>query len=79
MLESKFNKIDSYVWHLRLGNINKDKMKRMHRKCIIPNMQNIDFKICQPCIEGKLSRRSFTKHWHPFELLEVIHTDICGL
>lgn len=32
VLESKFNKIDSYVWHLRLGHINKDKMKRKHKK-----------------------------------------------
>ena len=38
VLESKFNKIDSYVRHTRLGYINKHKMKRIQKKVIIPNM-----------------------------------------
>ena len=77
MLDSRFNKIDLYVWHLRLGHINKNKMKRIHEKGIIPNMQDINFKICPVCVQEKLSRKSFTKHWHSFELVEVIHMDIC--
>ena len=69
---------NSYLWHLRLGHINKDKMLRMSRLGLIPQMNTIDFDICESCVKGKMTRKSFNKHWKSLDLLEVVHSDICG-
>lgn len=53
--------IDSYVWHLRLDHINKDKM---HKNGLIPNLTNINFEICSSCIQEKMTRKLFTNYWH---------------
>jgi hypothetical protein len=37
-----------------------------------------NFNICESCIKGKMTNKSFSKHWKSSELLEVIHSDICG-
>lgn len=42
---SSFKDIYSYVWHLRLGHINKGKMYKMHKKDLISYTRNIDIKI----------------------------------
>lgn len=41
---------DWIVYMLRLGHINKDKMIIVERKCVIPNMKDVDFQICDLCI-----------------------------
>jgi hypothetical protein len=33
----------SYLWHLRLGHINKDKMIRMRRSILLPQVNYEDF------------------------------------
>lgn len=45
--------IDSHMWHLRLGHINKDKMLRMCKSGLIPNLQEIDSSIYEPCVQGR--------------------------
>ena len=46
---------DPYIWHIRLGHINKIKMKRMISMGLIPNM-NIVFTTCEPCISSQIAR-----------------------
>lgn len=41
-------------------------------------MQDIDFKLCQPYMQGKLYRKPFTKFWHSSKLFEAIHMKIYG-
>jgi hypothetical protein len=68
----------SFLWHLRLGHINKDKLIRMSKDGLLANIDSEDFNICESCIKGKLTNKSFSKHWKSIELLEIIHSDICG-
>jgi hypothetical protein len=68
----------SYLWHLRLGHINKNKLIRMSKSGLLPHFNSEDFNTCKSCIKGKMSNKSFSKHWKSSELLEVIHSDICG-
>jgi hypothetical protein len=68
----------SLLWHLRLGHINKNKMKRMSQNGLLPNINSGDFNTCESCIKGKMISKSFSKHWKSSDLLEVIYSDICG-
>jgi hypothetical protein len=69
---------DSYLWHLRLGHINKDKLIRMNKSGLLPTNISEKFAICESCIKGKMTNKSFSKHWKSSELLEIIHSNICG-
>jgi hypothetical protein len=68
----------SYLWHLRLGHINKNKLIRMSKSGLLPHFNSEDFNTCKSCIKGKMTNKSFSKHWKSSELLGVIHSDICG-
>ena len=67
----------TYLWHLRLGHINKNKMIRMYKSGLIPQINSDNFDICEPCIKGKMSSKSFSKSWKSTDLLEIIHSDVC--
>ena len=68
---------DPYIWHMRLGHINKNKMKRMINVGLIPSM-NIVFPTCEPCISSKMVRLPFPKGQRSNELLAIVHFDVCG-
>jgi hypothetical protein len=59
-----------FLWHLRLGHINKNKMKRMSKTRLPPNINFEDFNTCESCIKGKMISKSFSKHWKSSDLLE---------
>ena len=59
----------SYLWHLRLGHINKNKLIRMSKSGLFPNFNSENFNICESCIKGKMTNKSFFKHWKSLELL----------
>jgi hypothetical protein len=63
----------SFLWHLRFGHINKDKLIRISRGGLLQKINSKDFNICESCIKGKLTNKSFSKHWKSTELLEIIH------
>ena len=67
---------DPYIWHMRLGHINKIKMKRMISMGLIPNM-NIVFTTCEPCISSQIARLPFPKRQRSNELLAIVHSDVC--
>jgi hypothetical protein len=68
----------SFLWYLRLGHINEDKLIRMSKSGLLPKIIYENFNICESCIKGKMTNKSFSKHWKSSKLLEVIHSDICG-
>ena len=68
---------DPYIWHMRLGHINKNRMKRMINMGLIPNM-NIVFTTCEPCISSKMARLPFPKGQRSNELLAIAHSNVCG-
>ena len=68
----------SYLWHLRLGHISKNKIERMSKTGILHNLNIENFDVCESCIKGKMIAKPFTKHWQSSKLLELIYSDICG-
>ena len=68
----------SYLWHLWLWHISKNKIERISKTGILPNLNIENFDVCESCIKGNMTTKPFAKHWQSSELLELIHSDICG-
>ncbi|GKA82484.1 retrotransposon protein, putative, ty1-copia subclass [Tanacetum coccineum] len=69
----------SYLWHCRLGHINKKRMDKLQRDGILQPTHDESLEKCKSCISGKMARKPFP---HQVErakdLLGLIHTDVCG-
>jgi len=66
-----------YLWHLRLGHISKNRIKRLINSGIL-NFKWEDFGTCEACIKGKMTHAPFPKAERSKEPLAIIHSDICG-
>ena len=53
-------------------------MMRMSKSRLIPQINLDDFHTCEPCIKGKKTAKPFSKSWKSLDLLEIVHSDICG-
>ena len=73
---------DSWLWHIRYGNINERGINLLHNKKMVKGFPLIDCvdQVCESCILGKQHRDSFPtrKSWKANKQLELIHIDICG-
>ena len=81
--ESKRIKIDSidqtYRWHLRLGHIGLERIKRLVKEGPLESLQVGSLPTCESCLEGKMTKRPFNaKGNRATECLELIHSDVCG-
>ncbi|GKB57044.1 retrotransposon protein, putative, ty1-copia subclass [Tanacetum coccineum] len=69
----------SYLWHCRLGHINKKCMDKLQRYGILQPTHDESLGKCKSCISWKMARKPFS---HQVErakdLLGLIHTDVCG-
>ncbi|GJR69564.1 retrotransposon protein, putative, ty1-copia subclass [Tanacetum coccineum] len=69
----------SYLWHCRLGHINKKRMDKLQRDGILQPTHDESLEKYKSCISGKMARKPFP---HQVErakdLLGLIHTDVCG-
>ena len=65
--------------HLRLGHINLD---RIHRPVTSGHLSSLEVEalpVREPCLEGKMTMRPFkAKGNRVKEVLELVHTDLCG-
>nr|GEU53471.1 hypothetical protein [Tanacetum cinerariifolium] len=69
----------SYLWHCRLGHINKKRMKKLQCDGILQPTHDEFLKKCKSCISGKMARKPFPhKVKRAKDLLGLIHTDVCG-
>jgi len=68
---------ESYLWHLRLGHISTNRIKRLINSGIL-NFKWEHFGTCEACIMGKMTRAPFPKAERSKEPLAIIHSDICG-
>ena len=72
------------MWHERLGHLNEASMRSMLTKGVVYGVKSREMKdrleTCQVCIKGKQSQTPFPKRdqERTENLLEIIHTDICG-
>lgn len=72
----------SQLWHERYGHLNYRGLKLLHDKRMVvglPQFQDTS-KVCVDCFEGKQQRKAIPKQstWRAKEVLELIHSDICG-
>ena len=72
------NENSSMLWHRRLGHISKDRMERLMKENILPKLNFSDFSNCIDCIKGKMTSTRKLGSTRSKELLEIIHTDVCG-
>ena len=67
------------MWHLKLGHVNHDKMRKMSKDGYFCSLGNDQMGTCECCLKKKMTKSSFTgKGEHATEILGLIHTDICG-
>ena len=64
---------------MRLGHINSNRIQRLIKDGLLEPLDFGGFPICQSCLEGKITKRIFnTKGRRAQELLELVHTNVCG-
>nr|GEX13048.1 putative zinc finger, CCHC-type [Tanacetum cinerariifolium] len=71
-------KSSSKLWHQRLGHISQDRMTRLLKDEVLPNLDFSDFEKCVECIKGKMTKGNKKGATRSTRLLKLTHTDICG-
>lgn len=70
------------MWHCRMGHLNFSDLRKAHRDGVLSGMSLKKFTDpinCDICCQGKMIRAQFPKESNrDTELLELIHTDVCG-
>ncbi|KAL5760753.1 hypothetical protein ACOSP7_019243 [Xanthoceras sorbifolium] len=75
----KLLKDKTYLWHLCIGHINFDRIKRLVSDGPLSDLKVDDLLTCKSCLEGKMTKMPFTaKGTRATECLGMIHTDVCG-
>ncbi|GKC29989.1 retrotransposon protein, putative, ty1-copia subclass [Tanacetum coccineum] len=73
----KYSLDSSYLWHCRLGHINKKRMDKLLRDGILQSTHDESLEKCKSCIFGKMARKPFLhKVERAKDLLGLIHTDV---
>ena len=68
-----------YLWHWRLGHINKNRINRLTQEGILKVSDCESLPTCEFCLLGKMTKSPFTgKGERATELLGLVHTDVCG-
>lgn len=76
---SAIDESSAFLWHQRLGHISKERIMRLVKNDILPQLDFGDLNVCIDCIKGKQTKRIVKKPaTRSTQLLELIHTDICG-
>jgi len=69
----------AYLWRKLLGHISKERMERLVRNEVLPKLYFFsDFGLCVNCIKGKQTKHNKKGATRSTQLLEIIHTDVCG-
>ena len=69
----------SYLWHCRLGHIGVKRMKKLHADGLLESLDYESLGACEPCLMGKMTKTLFSRTMErATDLLEIIHTDVCG-
>ena len=74
----KLNENSATLWHKRLGHISKQRIQRLVSDGILDSLDLNNFKVCVECIKGKQTNIRKSGANRCSNVLELIHTDICG-
>ena len=66
------------LWHKRLGHISKQRIQRFVSNEILDSRNMTDFQVYIECIKGKQIEKGKLGVNRCTNVLELIHTDICG-
>jgi hypothetical protein len=77
------SKSDLELWHRRFGHLNEQAIKSLHSKGLVKGLDiegNEDMGLCKGCIYGKQHQEPFPQSGakRATEILEIIHSDLCG-
>ena len=50
---------DAYLWHLRLGHINSNKIQKLIKDGLLEPIDFNEFLVCESYLEGKMMKRPF--------------------
>ncbi|KAJ9557526.1 hypothetical protein OSB04_012140 [Centaurea solstitialis] len=69
----------TYLWHCRLGHINKKRIEKLQKGGLLGSFDFKPFDNCESCLSGKMTKQPFNKdNERANDLLGIIHTDVCG-
>ena len=70
---------DSNLWHYCLSHINSRRLDKLAKEGLIESFDADSLDTCEACLKGKMAKVPFPgKGQRGKELLELIHTDVCG-
>jgi hypothetical protein len=69
----------SKLWHYRLDHISRGRIERLVKEQILHPLDFTNLEQCRDCIKGKFVKQIKKIVEHSTRVLEIIHTDICGL
>nr|GEW28916.1 retrotransposon protein, putative, Ty1-copia subclass [Tanacetum cinerariifolium] len=76
----KYSLDSYYLWHYRIGHMNKKRMDKLQRDGILQPTHDESLDKCKSCISGKMAHKPFShKVERAKDLLALIHTDVYGL
>ncbi|KAJ9539066.1 hypothetical protein OSB04_031799 [Centaurea solstitialis] len=69
----------TYLWHCRLGHINKKRIEKLRKEGFLGSFDFRPFDNCESCLSGKMTKQPFNKdNERANELLGIIHIDVFG-
>jgi hypothetical protein len=74
----RIDDVSSKLWHHCLGHNSRGKIERLVKESILPPIEFLDFEQYIDCIKGKYVMQIKKNVKRSAEILEIIHTDICG-
>nr|KAJ0195595.1 hypothetical protein LSAT_V11C700371250 [Lactuca sativa] len=75
----KPNLNQTYLWHCRLGHINKKHIYQIQKSGLLGENDIDSFDICESCLCGKITKSPFFgTSERASVLLGIIHTNVCG-
>ena len=72
-------KDEAYMWHCRLGHINKTRISTLSKSGYLDGFDLNSYDVCESCLLGKMPKSPFSgKGERATELLALVHSDVCG-
>jgi hypothetical protein len=78
MKRSLMDQSSALLWHRRLGYISIERIKRLVNDGVLKALDFTNLGTCVDCIKGKQTTKTTKGAKRSYEILEIIHTDICG-
>ena len=73
------NDLKTYMWHLRLGHININRINRLANDGSLRELTVQTLSVCESYLEGKMTKRLFfAKGQRATQPLELVHSDVRG-